>query len=144
MFQIIEYGPYMCISRCNILAVNSVWVYSSIRCSRGVHPFCILTAPDDYILLHSFSHSPRLLLPVSSLHPRGEGRIPSERKWNWPPPALQTLVFFSFASSCAPPFPAGGCPRAGVILKNSTTRTNISGTRAEKSTYSNTKITQVR
>lgn len=72
---------YINVSMRNILrvVVNSVWVYFS---SRGVRPFCILTAPDDYIplfFLLSFALSPRLFLPVSSLHPRAEERIPSER-----------------------------------------------------------------
>ena len=53
----------------NILwvTVNSVWVYSSVLSSRGVRPFCILTAPDDYILLFS----PPLSCALSPSFPPG-------------------------------------------------------------------------
>lgn len=52
-------------------------MWSSVLSSRGVRPFYILTAPDDYIL--SLSLGPSL---CPGFHPRRESRIPSERSRN--------------------------------------------------------------
>lgn len=51
-----------------------------------MRPLCVLTAPGDIFLLFvlSLSPSPRLSLVLLPLHPRGEERIPSERRWNAP------------------------------------------------------------
>lgn len=66
---------------------------SSVLSSRGVRPFYILTAPDDYIL--SLSLSARLYVRVSALHPRRESRIPSERSREDTPLPLLLPLFIS-------------------------------------------------
>lgn len=62
--------------------------------SRGVRPFYILTAPDDYIL------SARLYVRVSALHPRHESKIPSERSEmtpHSPPPPPPPFISSDFS-----------------------------------------------
>lgn len=110
------------VSMSNILrvALNSVWVWSSILSSRGVRPFYILIAPDDYILLFaclSLSLSPLLFLPVSPLHSRGEGTIPSERHRSDPPPSTLTDYFLPFCLLLPALLFASRCPRVGKIGK---------------------------
>lgn len=125
------------------VAVNSVWVYSSILSSRGVRPFCILTAPDDYILLFSLlslALSPRLFSPAFIPPSAGTRRNPIRENLKRSPappfPLSRCWGFFLlfFSASASSSFPACRCPCAGETGRIPPQETDIPGKSPAKPT----------